>query len=248
MAAADRPIHAAPRALSVTPASDSTRPAFSLRRWSERKLAAARTAAPVATDATTVHVAAGEPPAPAEVAPDSGAPASAVTPPAPLPAVDSLTFDSDFTAFLKPEVDESMRRDALRKLFRDPHFNVMDGLDIYIDDYGKPDPIPPEIVRQLVQGRYLFDPPRTRVNERGEVEDVPPETDAAAVADAVPAAETGAAAAALPAPGDARFPASRPAAAAAVPVAAATVAQAAPVNLQGRDGDAGDAPRREDDR
>ena len=51
----------------------------------------------------------------------------------------------------------------------------MDGLDVYIDDYSKPDPIDPDIVKQMVQGRYIFDPPTTRVNERGEVEDVPPE-------------------------------------------------------------------------
>ena len=30
----------------------------------------------------------------------------------------------------------------MKKLFSDPHFNVMDGLDTYIDDYGKPDPLP----------------------------------------------------------------------------------------------------------
>ena len=30
---------------------------------------------------------------------------------------------------------------ALRQLFTDPHYNVMDGLDIYIDDYSKPDPL-----------------------------------------------------------------------------------------------------------
>ena len=49
----------------------------------------------------------------------------------------------------------------------------MDGLDIYIDDYSKPDPIDAETVAGLVQARYLFNPPRTRVNERGEAEDVP---------------------------------------------------------------------------
>ena len=31
----------------------------------------------------------------------------------------------------------------MKKLFADPHYNVMDGLDVYIDDYSKPDPIPP---------------------------------------------------------------------------------------------------------
>ena len=39
----------------------------------------------------------------------------------------------------------------MKKLFADPHFNVMDGLDTYIDDYGKPDPIPQSMLRQLDQ-------------------------------------------------------------------------------------------------
>jgi hypothetical protein len=48
-----------------------------------------------------------------------------------------------------------VRNAAMKKLFADPHFNVMDGLDTYIDDYGKPDPIPPEMLRQLVSGKFL---------------------------------------------------------------------------------------------
>jgi hypothetical protein len=55
-----------------------------------------------------------------------------------LPPVESLTIDSDFSAFLQPEVDETLKRQALKQLFRDPHFNVMDGLDVYIDDYSNP--------------------------------------------------------------------------------------------------------------
>lgn len=66
-----------------------------------------------------------------------------------LPPVESLTMESDFSVFMRPEVDESLRRTALRKLLRDPHFNVMDGLDTYIDDYGKPDPIPAAMMSQL---------------------------------------------------------------------------------------------------
>ena len=96
------------------------------------------------------------------------------------PPVETLTFDADFTAFMQPGVDPSLKHAALKRLFSDPRFNVMDGLDVYIDDYTKPDPIDAETVRGLVQARYLFDPPKTRVNERGEVEEVPPE----AVADA----------------------------------------------------------------
>jgi hypothetical protein len=86
--------------------------------------------------------------------------------------VESLTPESDFTPFMKPEVDEGLKRQALKTLFSDPRFNVMDGLDVYIDDYSKTTPIPPDLVRELVQARYIFDPPRTRVNESGHVEDV----------------------------------------------------------------------------
>lgn len=91
----------------------------------------------------------------------------------PLPPVESLTIDSDFTRFLGPKIDESLKRRALKQLFRDPRFNVMDGLDVYIDDYSQPDPIAADVVREMVQGRYIFDPPQTRVNEQGVVEDVP---------------------------------------------------------------------------
>jgi hypothetical protein len=67
--------------------------------------------------------------------------------PAPeLPPVDKLTIDSDFRAFFHPKVEEGVRRAALKKLFNDPRFNVMDGLDVYIDDYSKTEPIPPEML------------------------------------------------------------------------------------------------------
>ncbi|CAG1002235.1 hypothetical protein BURK1_02950 [Burkholderiales bacterium] len=139
---------------------------FSLKRWSNRKHAAARASAP--------GPAAAVPPAP-EASPAAPAPAPASVSrddAAQLPPVDSLTFDADFTPFMKPDVEPSLKRSALRKLFADPRFNVMDGLDVYIDDYSKPDPIDEETVRGLAQARYLFDPPVTRINERGEVEDV----------------------------------------------------------------------------
>ena len=43
------------------------------------------------------------------------------------------------------------------KLFSDPRFNVMDGLDVYIDDYTKGDPIPPELLARLEHAkRTLF--------------------------------------------------------------------------------------------
>ena len=77
----------------------------------------------------------------------------------PLPTLDdvaTLTKDSDFTRFIAPEVAPDVKNAALNKLFHtDPHFNVMDGLDTYIDDYGKPDPIPESMLRQMVQSQML---------------------------------------------------------------------------------------------
>ena len=154
---------------------------FSLRRWSRRKLAAAR-AVPETTAASDI-AAAPQPPQSADAAPPVAIP---VVAPADLPPIESLTIDSDFTGFLQPKVAEAMKRQALKQLFRDPRFNVMDGLDVYIDDYSQPDPISPEVVKELMQARYVFAPPQTRVNEHGAIEDLP----AADAAPVLAAAET----------------------------------------------------------
>ena len=159
-----------------------------LRRWSQRKLAASRESVAAAETASP----AGTPAAQAPPAPnDAGATAtSASQAPVELPPVDTLTFDSDFTAYLQPTVDPATKQAALRKLFSDPRFNVMDGLDVYIDDYSKFEPLPPELVKQLAHAKYLFDPPKTRVNAAGHVEDVPPEeTDAVAAIESQPATD-----------------------------------------------------------
>lgn len=84
-------------------------------------------------------------------------PAAAPATPVPeLPPIESLTAESDFSVFMHPKVDPKLRRAALKKLFSDPHFNVMDGLDVYIDDYTKSDPIPEEMLAQMVQMQNLF--------------------------------------------------------------------------------------------
>jgi uncharacterized protein DUF3306 len=146
---------------------------FSLGRWSRRKLSAAR-AAPAAEAA---------PLAPAPAAPGASAPVE-------LPPVDSLTFDSDFTVFLRPEVDADLKRAALKQLFRDPRFNVMDGLDVYIDDYTKADPIPEDMLADLLQRFARTEPDAVAVPA------TQPQADAgrdAAAGEAPPAAEAGAA-------------------------------------------------------
>ena len=108
------------------------------------------------------------PPAVPSAAPSPGSEASLPGNEAPLPSLDELKgLLSEYREFLKPGVDENLRRAALKKLFLDPHFNVMDGLDTYIDDYSKADPIPEAMLRALEQAKGLiFD----REDERGASE------------------------------------------------------------------------------
>ena len=73
-----------------------------------------------------------------------------------LEQVEGLTADSDFTPFVARGVDETVRRAALKKLFADPRFNVMDGLDTYIDDYNKFEPLTPLMVAALNHAKDLI--------------------------------------------------------------------------------------------
>ncbi|HEY0879828.1 MAG TPA: DUF3306 domain-containing protein [Zeimonas sp.] len=89
-----------------------------------------------------------------------------------LPPIDSLTPQSDFRPFMQAGVDAATRNAALAQLFRDPHFNVMDGLDVYIDDYNKTEPIPPTMLAKLKQlhGIGLSDEEIEHLAREGEVD------------------------------------------------------------------------------
>jgi hypothetical protein len=140
-----------------------------LQRWARRKeqvrrgLAEAEPApAPVAPQPAVppplAEPASGAVPAaldPAAV-PREGSEAAEAPPPRPtMDDVARLTRDSDYSRFVGAGVDADVSNAAMRKLFSDPAFNVMDGLDTYIDDYGKPDPIPESMLRQLNQSKVL---------------------------------------------------------------------------------------------
>jgi hypothetical protein len=157
---------------------------FSLRRWSQRKLESARAevqtpaqAAPLPVDASAaVQTPAGTAhPALERTASTSVSTQSAN---ADLPAIESLTIDSDFAPFFKPQVDESIKRAALKQLFRDPRFNIMDGLDTYIDDYTQADPIPSAMLQDIMQRRVFF-PASAESDPRERVIDDPPRDHAA---------------------------------------------------------------------
>lgn len=70
--------------------------------------------------------------------------------------VAQLRADSDFSAFVARGVDKSVQRSALKKLFADPHFNTGDGLDLYMGDYNKPDPISAAMMGALRHTQSFF--------------------------------------------------------------------------------------------
>jgi hypothetical protein len=126
-----------------------------LSRWSRRKVQVRSGEVPAEAPPPVAEVAlSASLPAPAEPVQPPVQQESAPPPPT-LDDVAALTSDSDFSRFVKPDVDAPVRNAAMKKLFSDPHFNVMDGLDTYIDDYGKPDPLPPGMLRQMVQSAML---------------------------------------------------------------------------------------------
>jgi hypothetical protein len=78
------------------------------------------------------------------------------TAPPPLPPVDKLTPESDFTGFMHPKVEDALRRVALKKLFSDPHFNVPDLNEAYSGDWTVGEPISEEMLATLNQARTLL--------------------------------------------------------------------------------------------
>ena len=80
----------------------------------------------------------------------------------PVPPVESVTPDSDFSPFMQPKVKEELRRLALKKLFRDPHFNVPDPFEPYSRDWNIADPIPPDLLARLNQARTVLLTPEER--------------------------------------------------------------------------------------
>jgi Protein of unknown function (DUF3306) len=136
-----------------------------LSRWARRKEqvrsgrgavaeAAARPADAPAAPPTVASTAAPTAASPVVAVPAGQSPVSAEPVPT-LEDVALLTRESDYSRFVAAGVDEGVKRAAMKKLFADPRFNVMDGLDTYIDDYGKPDPIPLAMLRKMNQSKVL---------------------------------------------------------------------------------------------
>jgi hypothetical protein len=167
-----------------------------LSRWSRRKVEEKSTAVPTAPVVLeTENPSTGAPsgakmpgaPLPERTLPPDNEPAP------PLPDIESLTHEADFSPFMAKEVDPALRNQAMKKLFADPHyrFDNMDKLDIYIDDYSVSTPIPLEILKQMYQSKALalFDDEEEDDKKTGEAKT--PVAPAATVAGDVPVADAG---------------------------------------------------------
>jgi hypothetical protein len=122
------------------------------RRWSRLKAEA-----PAELPAVAAPVEAPPPVAPPAKAPPVAPPAQELARKLPgLEDVERLAPDSDFSAFVTKGVDKTVQRLAMKKLFSDPHFNLVDGLDVYMGDYNQPDPVPAAMLAALHHAKSLF--------------------------------------------------------------------------------------------
>jgi Protein of unknown function (DUF3306) len=123
-------------------------------RWSRRKQEAAK-GLPLQEPEQPASLV---PAAPTQAAPmvhEALEPAIQAEPFPTLEDAQGLTPESEFGAFMRQGVPAEVRNLAVKKLFADPHFNVMDGLDIYIGDYNTPDPMPASMLQKMASAQFM---------------------------------------------------------------------------------------------
>jgi hypothetical protein len=121
-------------------------PSGPLKRWSRRKQAARR-----APQEDPVLHASAEPDI--EIGDRAGAPPQPCKTDADMPPLALLTADSDLSDFFSPDVSENLRREALRRVFALPRYNLTDGLDDYAEDYTAYRPLGELVTAGLRQHR-----------------------------------------------------------------------------------------------
>ena len=107
-----------------------------LSRWSERKLQSQSGQDPPESEDVLDVAENGE----LSVAPP-GEETERVLTDADMPSLESLDAYSDYSGFLSRGVSETLRREALTKLFRSAHLNLVDGLDDYAEDFTQFTPL-----------------------------------------------------------------------------------------------------------
>lgn len=90
----------------------------------------------------------------------------------PLPTeADLLAVEQggNIKAFMVDKVSTELRNKAFKALFSRPEFNVMDGLDIYIDDYNKFTPLTQEDIGKMTLSKQLLSRPDLELPKIGDV-------------------------------------------------------------------------------
>ena len=128
-----------------------------LRRWARRKSEARQGGEPAPQPVLPSLQPATNAASPVAVAGPVSSGAAETSAPASLPDPALLEPGAEISAFMAKGVDDLVRRKALKTLFSDPHFNVMDRMDVYIDDYSIADPLPPDWLDKLEQVTHLGD-------------------------------------------------------------------------------------------
>jgi hypothetical protein len=132
-----------------------------LRRWARVKASTEANGGEAVAEAPRAQAPAAVPvPSVVHNAPAPAAPAAdAAQPVLTLEDAARLTPESDFSAFVSQGVDKDVRRLALKKLFSDPHFNIPDRLDMYMDDYNQPSPVSATMLAALQHARSALRSP-----------------------------------------------------------------------------------------
>lgn len=77
----------------------------------------------------------------------------------------------DIKAFMVDKVSTELKNKAFKALFSRPEFNVMDGLDIYIDDYNKFTPLSQEDIGKMTLSKQLLSRPDLEILKKSEIGD-----------------------------------------------------------------------------
>lgn len=101
-----------------------------------------------------------------------------------LPSLEVLAaqgLEADFAPFMQKGVEEATRRAAIQQLFKQPIFNVMDGLDVYIEDFNIYEPLAASELPGLSHARAMLfpEPEEKPVSAAGECDVAAAETPAA---------------------------------------------------------------------
>jgi hypothetical protein len=98
-----------------------------------------------------------ESPRPGEPAPD-------------LEQAKQLPVGADVSRFMKGDVSEEARQEALQKLFSDPMYNVISEMDDYVEDYSNLPNLSRDELKKLnhIKGLFLFEDPPWKIEAEEE--------------------------------------------------------------------------------